>query len=73
MPKKKTPLIQALDAAKKAGAYMVAVWRVEGGQLHYFRETVAFPPGDFEPARVQLENDLRDELTALLPKMQESI
>lgn len=53
-----------LERASASGHYMVAVWRVEAGQLHFWRLTREFPVADFDNAQMQLRNDLAAERTA---------
>lgn len=51
-------LEDALNAAMALGCYLVAVWRVENGRVHLYRELQGFPEGDLETAQDLLSSDL---------------
>jgi len=45
---------ESLAKAKEAGSFMVAVWRVEGNEVHLDRHTWEFPVGRFKEAEEML-------------------
>ena len=53
-----------LDRATESSRYMVAVWRVEDGQLKMYRVTENFPKADFDIAVEMLHRDLADDDSA---------
>lgn len=60
---KADPVTTALEAAKKSGKYMVAVWYVEAGDIKMHRTTHAFLTGNFETCMKMLDTDLKKEVT----------
>ncbi len=53
-PAEKTPraetVPEALEQALRVGRYLIAVARIEAGQVRLFREARDFPPADVETA-----------------------
>jgi hypothetical protein len=50
-------LSKQIRTAKKAGAYMVAVWKVEDDRVHLFRMSNEFPFTEIPTALELLQND----------------
>ena len=46
--------------AQQGDVYMVAIWCIEDGQLHLFRQTQNFPLADFDNALDMLGKNLRE-------------
>ena len=64
-------VITALAEAQAAGQYMVAIWRVDVGQLFRpFWLTGNFPRGDVGPAIDMLRQDMSSEMVEVLPPAQ---
>jgi hypothetical protein len=47
--------------AIQSGHYMMAIWRVENGKVHFWRMTSGFPKADFQNAVALLAEDLSKE------------
>ena len=56
-------LEDALNAAMASDCYLVAIWRIENGIVHLYRETESFPHEDFENAQELLRRDLAAAVT----------
>lgn len=52
-------LEDALHAARASGRYLVAVWHVADGRLHFFRATSGFPLADLDEAERLLHGDFQ--------------
>jgi len=59
--RKKNPLNEELSKAKK-NSHMIAIWRIEDGQVHLYRVTHNFPVADLLTAIDLLEKDLVNEI-----------
>lgn len=57
--KQKDEAVKRYEDAKKAGAWMVAVWSVQGGEVRLYRQTSSFPVADMDTALDLLKQDLQ--------------
>ncbi|WP_397570670.1 hypothetical protein [Schlesneria sp. T3-172] len=54
----KVRVLNEIEKAASSARWMVAIWRIEDGQLHLDRTTVNFPSDDCNEAIKMLQRDL---------------
>lgn len=60
----RTPVQDRVAEAEAAGEYLIAVWYLKDGTMHFYRMTERFPLAEFQPAVEMLRADLDKEKAA---------
>lgn len=60
-------LEEAMQEALHSGCYLIGIWRVSDRRVHFYRELLSFPEGDFPIAERLLHEDLA-RLSTQLPQ-----